>query len=103
MIETEKPMFGICHGHQLMALALGATTYKLKFGHRGANQPVQQTSTGKVEITSQNHSFAVAAESIDTSCVDLSHINLNDNTECSHCGGGHWSEVLRSYQVTDFH
>jgi carbamoyl-phosphate synthase small subunit len=80
LIETEKPMFGICLGHQLMALALGATTYKLKFGHRGANQPVQQTSTGKVEITSQNHGFAVDAESIDTTCLDLSHINLNDNT-----------------------
>jgi len=80
LIETEKPIFGICLGHQLMALALGATTYKLKFGHRGANQPVQQTSTGKVEITSQNHGFAVDAESIDTTCLDLSHINLNDNT-----------------------
>ena len=73
-------MFGICLGHQLTALALGATTYKLKFGHRGANQPVQQTATGKVEITSQNHGFAVDADSIDQASVELSHINLNDNT-----------------------
>jgi len=80
LIKTEKPMFGICLGHQLTALALGARTYKLKFGHRGANQPVQQTSTGKVEITSQNHGFAVDADSIDESSVELSHINLNDNT-----------------------
>jgi carbamoyl-phosphate synthase small subunit len=80
LIQTGKPMFGICLGHQLMALALGATTYKLKFGHRGANQPVQQTATGKVEITSQNHGFAVNADSIDQTSVELSHINLNDNT-----------------------
>jgi carbamoyl-phosphate synthase small subunit len=80
LMMTEKPMFGICLGHQLTALALGATTYKLKFGHRGANQPVQQTSTGKVEITSQNHGFAVDADTINTDAIDLSHINLNDNT-----------------------
>lgn len=80
LLKTGKPMFGICLGHQLAALALGATTYKLKFGHRGANQPVKQTSTGKVEITSQNHGFAVDADTINTDAIDLSHINLNDNT-----------------------
>ena len=80
IVKAGKPMFGICLGHQLTALALGAKTYKLKFGHRGANQPVQQISTGKVEITSQNHGFAVDADSIDTDTVELSHINLNDNT-----------------------
>ena len=80
IIEAEKPMFGICLGHQLTALALGATTYKLKFGHRGANQPVQEVATGKVEITSQNHGFAVDTGSIDESQIELSHINLNDQT-----------------------
>ncbi|HAA74440.1 TPA: carbamoyl phosphate synthase small subunit [Candidatus Latescibacteria bacterium] len=80
IIATGKPTFGICLGHQLTGLALGASTYKLKFGHRGANQPVQETRTGKVEITSQNHGFAVSADSIDTDTVELSHINLNDNT-----------------------
>jgi carbamoyl-phosphate synthase small subunit len=80
IVQAEKPMFGICLGHQLTALALGAKTYKLKFGHRGANQPVQQISTGKVEITSQNHGFAVDADSVDTDAVELSHVNLNDDT-----------------------
>lgn len=80
LIATEKPVFGICLGHQLTALALGASTYKLKFGHRGANQPVQETTTRKVEITSQNHGFAVDTASLDESTVELSHVNLNDDT-----------------------
>ncbi|MFT5366224.1 MAG: carbamoyl-phosphate synthase small subunit [Candidatus Latescibacterota bacterium] len=79
-LSTERPMFGICLGHQLMSIALGGSTYKLKFGHRGANQPVQQTRTGKVEITSQNHGFAVDIDSLDKEAVELTHINLNDNT-----------------------
>ena len=75
-----KPMFGICLGHQLMALALGGKTFKLKFGHRGANQPVKNLLTGKVEITSQNHGFAVDIDSLNGKDVEITHINLNDNT-----------------------
>ena len=74
-----KPMFGICLGHQITALALGASTYKLKFGHRGGNHPVQDLRTGKVEITSQNHGFAVAAEGLGGG-AEISHLNLNDQT-----------------------
>ena len=73
-------MFGICLGHQLMGLALGGKTYKLKFGHHGGNHPVQQTQTGKVEITAHNHNFAVDPDSIKQSEVELTHIDLNDNT-----------------------
>jgi carbamoyl-phosphate synthase small subunit len=75
-----KPIFGICLGHQLLSQALGAKTFKLKFGHRGANHPVKDLRTGKVEITSQNHGFAVDPDSIDTSVVEITHINLNDKT-----------------------
>ena len=74
------PMFGICLGHQLMGLALGGRTFKLKFGHRGANQPVKNLLSGRVEITSQNHGFAVDLESIPDAGVELTHFNLNDNT-----------------------
>jgi carbamoyl-phosphate synthase small subunit len=74
------PMFGICLGHQLLGLALGGKTYKLKFGHRGANQPVQNVFNGRVEITSQNHGFAVDADSLASKNVKITHINLNDNT-----------------------
>jgi carbamoyl-phosphate synthase small subunit len=75
-----RPMFGICLGHQLMALALGGKTYKLKFGHRGGNQPVKHLATDSVEITSQNHGFIVAPESLDEREVEPTHINLNDGT-----------------------
>lgn len=75
----KKPMFGICLGHQIISLALGGKTFKLKFGHRGGNQPVKNFATGKVEITSQNHGFAVAPDSLGDD-VEITHINLNDNT-----------------------
>ncbi|MBL0716005.1 MAG: glutamine-hydrolyzing carbamoyl-phosphate synthase small subunit [Desulfosarcina sp.] len=75
-----RPMFGICLGHQLMGLALGGRTYKLKFGHRGANQPVKHLPSGRIEITSQNHGFAVDPDSLRDKDVEITHINLNDNT-----------------------
>ncbi|MDD2904122.1 MAG: glutamine-hydrolyzing carbamoyl-phosphate synthase small subunit, partial [Syntrophales bacterium] len=74
------PLFGICLGHQILGLALGGRTFKLKFGHRGANQPVKNLVSGRVEITSQNHGFAVDLESIPDPEVELTHLNLNDNT-----------------------
>jgi carbamoyl-phosphate synthase small subunit len=75
-----KPLFGICLGIQLLGLALGGKTYKLKFGHRGGNQPVQNLLTRRVEVTSQNHGFAVDPDSLDAGQVELTHMNLNDNT-----------------------
>jgi len=78
-ILGKKPVFGICLGHQLLSLALGGKTYKLKFGHRGGNQPVRQGEGHDVEITAQNHGFAVDAASMNSDAV-MTHINLNDNT-----------------------
>jgi carbamoyl-phosphate synthase small subunit len=74
------PLFGICLGHQVLGLALGGKTYKLKFGHRGGNHPVLNKRTNKVEITAQNHGFAVDPDSLNQNEIELSHINLNDQT-----------------------
>ena len=74
------PIFGICLGHQILGLALGGKTYKLKFGHRGGNHPVLNSVTGKVEITSHNHGFAVDPDSLNLNEIEITHTNLNDNT-----------------------
>ncbi len=80
-LDAEKPLFGICLGHQILSLASGISTYKMHNGHRGLNHPVKNLITGKCEITSQNHGFAVSADEVkDTNNVELTHINLNDNT-----------------------
>ena len=79
LLASGKPLFGICLGHQMLALALGATTEKMKFGHHGANHPVKDLTTGKVEITSQNHGFAVRPDSLPAS-VELTHVSLFDGS-----------------------
>src|SRR5581483_3944264 len=79
LLAARVPLFGICLGHQILGLALGGTTYKLKFGHHGANCPVMDLGTRKVEITSQNHGFAVDVASL-AGKAELTHVNLNDNT-----------------------
>ena len=79
-LTGKVPIFGICLGHQILGLALGGKTYKLKFGHRGGNHPVLNKLTNKVEITAQNHGFAVDPESLKDSEIELTHFNLNDNT-----------------------
>jgi carbamoyl-phosphate synthase small subunit len=79
LVKSDKPIFGICLGHQILGLALGGRTFKLKFGHRGANHPVKFLETGKVEITSQNHGFAVDPESLPAD-VKVTHLNLYDGT-----------------------
>lgn len=76
----KKPIFGICLGHQMLAHALGGRTFKLKFGHRGGNQPVKDLRSGKVSITSQNHGYAVDPDSLPKGKVEVTHINLNDGT-----------------------
>lgn len=81
VVKAKVPCFGICLGHQMMALGLGAKTYKLKFGHRGGNQPVKNLVTGNVEISSQNHGFAVDVKSLEAlKDVEVTHVNLNDST-----------------------
>ena len=76
----QRPIFGICLGHQILALAMGANTYKLKFGHRGSNQPVKNLETGKVAITAQNHGYAIDAKSLQGLPIKITHVSLNDGT-----------------------
>ena len=79
-LRGKLPIFGICMGHQLISLAYGAKTFKMKFGHRGANHPVKNLLTGKLEITSQNHSYAVDIDSLEGTGLTLTHVNLLDGT-----------------------
>lgn len=82
ILGTGKPLFGICLGHQILALAVGLDTYKMHHGHRGINHPVKNVVTGRCEITSQNHGFGVSPESIHSNkdIVEVTHVNLNDET-----------------------
>ena len=79
-LRGKYPIFGICLGHQIISLACGAETYKLKFGHRGGNHPVKELASGKIEITSQNHSYAVREESLAGTGLTVTHVNLLDGT-----------------------
>jgi carbamoyl-phosphate synthase small subunit len=79
LTEKNVPMFGICLGHQILGQVFGGETYKLKFGHRGGNQPIMDLTTGKVEIAAHNHGFAVEAKSLPAD-VEITHVNLNDQT-----------------------
>lgn len=81
ILEADKPLFGICLGHQLLAEASGVETYKMHHGHRGLNHPVKNLVTGKSEITSQNHGFAVKEDQVKSNnLLEVTHLNLNDNT-----------------------
>ncbi|MDZ4278654.1 MAG: gamma-glutamyl-gamma-aminobutyrate hydrolase family protein, partial [Dehalococcoidia bacterium] len=79
ILEADVPTFGICLGHQILGLASGGKTFKLKFGHRGANHPVREPTTGRVSITAQNHGYAVDPDGLPSS-VEVSHVHLNDGT-----------------------
>ncbi|MGI6019869.1 MAG: glutamine-hydrolyzing carbamoyl-phosphate synthase small subunit [Lachnospiraceae bacterium] len=93
-LKGKFPMFGICLGHQIISLAFGAKTYKLKFGHRGGNHPVKNILTDKIEITSQNHSYAVDKKSLEGTGLKISHFNILDNTI-----EGVYSDELRTFGV----
>ncbi|MBW2630276.1 MAG: glutamine-hydrolyzing carbamoyl-phosphate synthase small subunit [Deltaproteobacteria bacterium] len=81
LVDNENiPLFGICLGQQILSLALGGKTFKLKFGHHGSNHPVKDLKTGKIDITVQNHSFCVDMDSLDREAIEMTHVNLNDNT-----------------------